>query len=53
MKTKTVSIKENRGLSDSPHKNQDQFNGEVHANHEVKIKNTDTKRVYLESSYIS
>jgi len=53
LKTNTVSIKENRGLSNSPqpspHKNPNQYNGEVLANQEVTSKNTHNKRVYIES----
>ena len=53
MKTKTVSIKESRGLSSSPqpspHKNPNQFNGEVLTNQEVTPKKTHNKRVYIES----
>jgi len=49
LKTKTVSFKENRGLSDSPHKNPNKYNGEVLANQEVTSKKTHNKRVYIES----
>jgi len=53
LKTKTGSIKENRGLSSSPqhslHKNPNKYNGEVLSNQEVTPKNTHNKRVYIES----
>ena len=54
MKTKSVSIKENRGLSNyppqpSPHKNPDQYNGEVLTSQGFTPKNTHNKRVYIES----
>ena len=53
MKTRSVSIKENRGLSNSPqpspHKNPTEYNGEVLANQVVKPKNIHNKRVYIES----
>jgi len=53
LKTKSVSINENRGLSNSPqpspHKNPDQYNGEVLTSQRVTPKNTDNKRVYIES----
>jgi tRNA-2-methylthio-N6-dimethylallyladenosine synthase len=53
LKTKSVSIKENRGLSNSPqpspHKNPDQYNGEVLTSQGFTPKNTHNKRVYIES----
>jgi tRNA-2-methylthio-N6-dimethylallyladenosine synthase len=54
LKTKSVSIKENRGLSNYPpqpstHKNPDQYNGEVLTSQGFTPKNTHNKRVYIES----
>tara|TARA_B110000116_G_scaffold93871_1_gene81875 strand:- start:2369 stop:3937 length:1569 start_codon:yes stop_codon:yes gene_type:complete len=49
LKTKTVSIKENRGLSSSPDKNPNQYNGQVLVNNVVTSKNTHNKKVYIES----
>ena len=53
LKNKTVSIKEKRGLSSSPHhfhhKNPNQYNGEFIGNQVFEGKNTYNKKVYIES----
>ena len=44
LKTKTVSIKVKKGLSDSPDKNPNQYNGQVLVNDVVTSKNTHNKK---------
>ena len=53
LKTKTVGIKENRGLSSSPDKNPNQYNGQVLVNDVVTSEKTHNKKVFIESSYTS
>ena len=44
LKTKTVSIKVKKGLSDSPDENPNQYNGQVLVNDVVTSKNTHNKK---------
>ena len=53
LKTKTVSIKEKKGLSSSPHfsppKDPHQYEGEVLGNQNITSNKTHKKQVYIES----
>ena len=51
MKTKTLNIKDKTGLTSSPqpspHKNPNEYNGEVLGNQIDTTKNTNNKKVYI------